>query len=221
MKFADVIKSERELRGVVGEPMARSLRKEIAHLDANCRAFIARSPFMLVASCDAQGRMDVSPKGDPAGFVQVLDERTLAIPDRPGNQRADTFTNVLQNPRVGLLFLIPGMGHCSGVGTVSPSTRAGGRRPVRTIEPPCQPRGNLQGATFAGPRSPMAVSFIIPDWRPRPRGATLLRPEGLPVARVPEASPQALPRQGVGWDVGMGGKFFVEHGGGQMCASRA
>ena len=109
MKFAEVIKSERELRGVVGEPMARSLRKEIAHLDANCRAFIARSPFMLVASCDAQGRLDVSPKGDPAGFVQVLDEHTLAIPDRPGNQRADTFSNVLQNPRVGLLFLIPGM----------------------------------------------------------------------------------------------------------------
>jgi len=109
VKFAEVIKSERELRGVVGEPMARSLRKEIAHLDANCRAFIARSPFMLVASCDAQGRLDVSPKGDPAGFVQVLDEHTLAIPDRPGNQRADTFSNVLQNPRVGLLFLIPGM----------------------------------------------------------------------------------------------------------------
>jgi uncharacterized protein len=109
VKFAELIKSERELRAVVGEPMPRSLRKEIAHLDANCRAFIAHSPFVLVASCDARGRMDVSPKGDPAGFVQVLDERTLAIPDRPGNQRADTFANVLQNPRVGLLFLIPGM----------------------------------------------------------------------------------------------------------------
>ena len=109
MKFAELIKSERELRGVVGEPMARSVKKEIAHLDEKCRAFIAHSPFVLVASCDAQGRLDVSPKGDPAGFVQVLDERTLAIPDRPGNQRADTFSNVLQNPRVGLLFLIPGM----------------------------------------------------------------------------------------------------------------
>ena len=109
MKFSELIKSERELRAVMGEPMPRSLQKEISHLDANCRAFISRSPFVLIASCDAQGRMDVSPKGDPAGFVQVLDERTLAIPDRPGNQRADTFTNVLQNPRVGLLFLIPGM----------------------------------------------------------------------------------------------------------------
>jgi hypothetical protein len=104
----DVITSRHELRALIGEPMPRSVRKEISHLDKNCLAFIAKSPFVLVASCDAQGRLDVSPKGDPAGFVPVLDERTLAIPDRPGNQRADTFINVLQNPRVGLLFLIPG-----------------------------------------------------------------------------------------------------------------
>jgi PPOX class probable FMN-dependent enzyme len=108
VRFADIIRSERELRAVVGEPMPRSVQKEISYLDRNCLAFIAKSPFVLVASGDAQGRLDVSPKGDPAGFVQVLDERTLAIPDRPGNQRADTFINVLQNPRVGLLFLIPG-----------------------------------------------------------------------------------------------------------------
>ena len=106
MKFAEVIKSERELRGVVGEPMARSLRKEIAHLDANCRAFIARSPFMLVASCDAQGRMDVSPKGDPAGFVQVLDEHTLAIPDRPGNRRLDGLRNMLDNPHAKGMLMV-------------------------------------------------------------------------------------------------------------------
>jgi PPOX class probable FMN-dependent enzyme len=108
MAFAEIITSEHELRAVMGEPMPRSVQKEISYLDKNCLAFIAKSPFVLVASCDAQGRLDVSPKGDPAGFVQVLDERTLAIPDRPGNQRADTFSNVLQNPRVGLLFLIPG-----------------------------------------------------------------------------------------------------------------
>jgi PPOX class probable FMN-dependent enzyme len=108
VRFSEVIASESALRALVGEPMPRSVQKEISHLDKNCVAFVAKSPFVLVASCDAQGRMDVSPKGDPAGFVQVLDERTLAIPDRPGNQRADTFINVLQNPRVGLLFLIPG-----------------------------------------------------------------------------------------------------------------
>jgi PPOX class probable FMN-dependent enzyme len=108
VKFSEVIGSETELRSVMGEPTPRALQKEIPSIDAHCRAFIARSPFVLISSCDAEGRMDVSPKGDPPGFVQVLDESTLAIPDRPGNRRADTFRNVLQRPHVGLLFLIPG-----------------------------------------------------------------------------------------------------------------
>jgi PPOX class probable FMN-dependent enzyme len=108
VRFSEVVSSETELRAVMGEPAARALQKEIPSIDAHCRAFIARSPFVLISSCDAQGRMDVSPKGDPPGFVQVLDESTLAIPDRPGNRRADTFRNVLQRPHVGLLFLIPG-----------------------------------------------------------------------------------------------------------------
>lgn len=68
----------------------------------------AACPFVLIGSCDAAGNMDVSPKGDPAGFVRVLDESTIVIPDRPGNRRADTFMNVLQRAQVGLLFLIPG-----------------------------------------------------------------------------------------------------------------
>src|SRR5258706_3826178 len=108
MEFAQVVTSERELREVIGAPIQRSLEKEIHHLDAHCRALIAASPFVLIASSDLTGRVDVSPKGDPAGFVQVLDDHTLAIPDRPGNRRADTFSNVLQNPGVGLVFLIPG-----------------------------------------------------------------------------------------------------------------
>jgi PPOX class probable FMN-dependent enzyme len=107
-RFADVISSEDALRAVVGLPAPRAVNKEIAQLDAHCRTLISRSPFILISSCDAQGRLDVSPKGDPAGFVQVLDDRTIAIPDRPGNRRADTFGNVLQNPRVGMLFIIPG-----------------------------------------------------------------------------------------------------------------
>jgi PPOX class probable FMN-dependent enzyme len=108
MRFAEVIESEDQLRSVLGVPAARAVNKEIERLDEHCRLIISRSPFVLISSCDADGRLDVSPKGDPAGFVQVLDERTLAIPDRPGNRRADTFGNVLQNPRVGLLFMIPG-----------------------------------------------------------------------------------------------------------------
>ncbi len=107
-RFEEVVTSQEQLRDVLGSPLPRAIDKEIASLDAHCRAFISRSPFVLVSSCDAEGRMDVSPKGDPAGFVQVLDDSTLVIPDRPGNRRADTFSNVLQNPRVGLLFLIPG-----------------------------------------------------------------------------------------------------------------
>jgi len=108
MEFAEVIETESHLRRIIGPPLERSLKKEIARLDGHCRALIANSPFVLIASGDASGRMDVSPKGDVPGFVLVLDERTLAIPDRPGNRRADTFRNVLQSPGIGLLFLIPG-----------------------------------------------------------------------------------------------------------------
>lgn len=108
MQFSEVIISEEQLRAVIGPAIQRSVQKEITHLDVHCRALIAKSPFVLIASSDASGRMDVSPKGDPAGFVQVLDDQTLAIPDRPGNRRADTYSNVLQNPWVGLIFLIPG-----------------------------------------------------------------------------------------------------------------
>ncbi len=108
MTFSEIVTSEDELRAVLAHPAARAVNKEIARLDVHCRAIISRSPFVLISSSNAEGRLDVSPKGDPPGFVQVLDEETLAIPDRPGNRRADTFRNVLQNPRVGLLFLIPG-----------------------------------------------------------------------------------------------------------------
>jgi uncharacterized protein len=106
--FNDVIKTEDQIRAIIGRPNERVIKKEIAHLEVHSRAFIERSPFVLIASSDAEGRLDVSPKGDPAGFVRVLDDRTLVIPDRPGNRRADTLLNILRNPRVGLLFLVPG-----------------------------------------------------------------------------------------------------------------
>lgn len=107
-RFNDVVTSEEQFRAVMGNPMLPVVKKEISYLDANCRRFIAKCPFVLISSCDGEGRMDISPKGDPAGFVQVLDDSTLAIPDRPGNRRADSFKNILQNDRVGLFFLIPG-----------------------------------------------------------------------------------------------------------------
>jgi PPOX class probable FMN-dependent enzyme len=99
-----------QLREVYREPAERAVLKELDHLDGHCRDFIARSPFVLLASASARGECDVSPKGGPAGFVPVLDERRLVIPDATGNRRVDSLQNVLENPRVGLLFLIPGLG---------------------------------------------------------------------------------------------------------------
>jgi PPOX class probable FMN-dependent enzyme len=96
------------LEAVIGVPNSRVLAKVVTALDRHCRRFIASSPFVLIGSADAAGHIDVSPKGDPAGFVRVLDDTTIALPERPGNRRADTFRNVLQNPQVGLIFLIPG-----------------------------------------------------------------------------------------------------------------
>jgi hypothetical protein len=107
--FTDVITSIDELRTVVPEPREAAVKKDIGVLDVHCRTLIARSPFVLVATSAADGRCDVSPKGDAPGFVQVLDEHTLVIPDRPGNRRMDSYGNILENPHVGLIFLIPGM----------------------------------------------------------------------------------------------------------------
>jgi len=107
-KFSEVITTEAQFREVLGHPSHYVIDKVVSTLDEHCRAFIAKSPFVLLASADARGDVDISPKGDPPGFVQVLDDHTLAIPDRPGNRRADPFRNILQNPKVGLFFLIPG-----------------------------------------------------------------------------------------------------------------
>lgn len=81
--------------------------KIIDHIDRHCRVWIERSPFLVMATSDAEGRLNCSPKGDPAGFVKIVDEKTLAIPDRPGNRRFDGFRNILQTGRIGLLFLVP------------------------------------------------------------------------------------------------------------------
>ena len=108
-RFSEVVADEGDIRAVVGQPPERSVAKVIDRIDEYARQFIARAPFVLVASAGADGTVDVSPKGDPPGFVRVLDERTLALPDRPGNRRIDTFRNVLVNPGVGLIFVIPGV----------------------------------------------------------------------------------------------------------------
>jgi PPOX class probable FMN-dependent enzyme len=107
-RFRDVVQSEADLRAVMGHPTPLVVSKELSALDPHAQQFIERSPFLIIATSGADGRLDESPKGDPAGFVRVLDEKTLAIPDRPGNRRADTFTNLIVNDHIGLIFLIPG-----------------------------------------------------------------------------------------------------------------
>lgn len=97
-----------ELEEIVGEPVERVAFKSRAVLDDIDRAWLAASPLCFIATAAADGSCDVSPKGDPPGFVAVLDERTIVIPDRPGNRRVDGFRNVLTNPHVGLLFAVPG-----------------------------------------------------------------------------------------------------------------
>jgi len=101
---------EAKLREMLGGEPARLIREKIVdRLNPLTRQFIERSPFVVVASGRSDGGLDVSPRGDPAGFVQILDERTLLLPDRPGNKLADTLTNLLEDDRIALLFLIPGV----------------------------------------------------------------------------------------------------------------
>lgn len=105
--FREVIASEAELRAYLGEPSEVVKRKVLPALDAHCRNFIEHSPFALLGTADAGGACDVSPRGDGPGFALVLDDHTVVIPERPGNRRADTLANILHNPRVGILFVVP------------------------------------------------------------------------------------------------------------------
>jgi PPOX class probable FMN-dependent enzyme len=103
-----VVDDAAQLAALVGAPtksVAEKVRTSLHDID---RTWLAASPFCLIATAAADGSCDVSPKGDPAGFVHVIDDRTIAIPDRPGNRRVDGFRNVLENPQVGMIFLVPG-----------------------------------------------------------------------------------------------------------------
>ena len=132
-----------ELRAIVGQPTAAVANKVTDRLSDIHRDWISHSPLCFVATTDAEGRVDVSPKGDPPGFVHVLDAHTIAIPERPGNKRVDGYLNVLARPHVGTLFVIPGRGD-----TVRVNGRArilsdapyfdamavGGKRPILALE---------------------------------------------------------------------------------------
>jgi PPOX class probable FMN-dependent enzyme len=133
----EIVESEAALTALLGEPAALVRGKLSPRLNALTRLWIERSPFLLLATADELGNCDVSPRGDPAGFVRVLDELTLLIPERPGNKLADSLRNILRNPHVGLIFIIPG---------VSDTFRVNGRAALTTdaaLLEPCAVEGKI------------------------------------------------------------------------------
>lgn len=133
----DTITTEAELRALIGRPSEIVSAKRSDRLNVATRPFIERSPFVCVATADAEGNCDVSPRGDPPGFVRILDDRTLLLPERPGNRLADSLVNILHNPRVGLLFVVPG---------VTDTFRVNGRATLvtdATLLAPCEVEGKV------------------------------------------------------------------------------
>ena len=135
-----------ELEAIYGEPLPQSLVREIDYISDHYRSFIEKSPFMVLASADEEG-LDCSPRGDPAGFVRVVDEKTLMIPDRRGNNRIDTLRNIVRDPRVSLLFLVPGVGE---------TLRINGRAKI-SVDP------ELCGSFDMNGKTPRSVIIVTAD----------------------------------------------------------
>ena len=140
----NTISTIEELEAIYGEPLPQSLVKEIDYISDHYRSFIEKSPFMVLASVAEEG-LDCSPRGDPAGFVRVVDEKTVMIPDRRGNNRIDTLRNIVRDPRVSLLFLVPGVGE---------TLRINGRAEI-SVDPELCASFDMNGKT---PRSVIIVT---------------------------------------------------------------
>ncbi len=108
--FKEILTSENQLREIIGYPSELVIKKVINKIDKHCLYFISLSPLLILSSADDKGNCDVSPRGDAPGSVLVLDEKHFVIPERPGNRRIDTLKNILLNPKIGILFIIPGLG---------------------------------------------------------------------------------------------------------------
>jgi uncharacterized protein len=108
--FKEIIETEEELRALLGFPSELVKNKVISQLDVHCRDFISKSPFLVMSTSNSHGECDASPRGDMPGFVHVLEEKRLVIPERPGNKKMDSLRNIITNPKVGLIFFIPGLG---------------------------------------------------------------------------------------------------------------
>lgn len=166
-----VIKSEEQLIELYGEPSARAAAKVIDRLDRHCRQFIASSPFMVLATSDGQA-LDVSPKGDPAGFVQVEDDHHLIVPDRPGNNRIDGLLNLLRSPAVALIFFIP---------SVAETLRVNGTAEIRDDEDLrqlCAQNGKLPKTVLR-----VRVREVFSHCGKAPLRAGLWKPETWPAER--------------------------------------
>ena len=156
------ISTETHLREILGSPSDLIVAKVTDHLTPLTRQFVERSPFVCVATSRPDGGLDISPRGDPAGFVRILDDRTLVIPERPKDRLADTLTNLLVDPRIALLFLIPGVGD---------TFRVNGRAAV--VEDP-----ELLAPSTVDGRAPKLglVVTIEEDLHPLPEGLHPVRP---------------------------------------------
>jgi PPOX class probable FMN-dependent enzyme len=124
-RTSQIIRTEEQLRKLIGEPAELICAKISDRLNSVTRLYIERSPFICISTSDLSGNCDISPRGDPVGFVRILDEGTLLIPDRPGNRIADSLRKMLDNPHIGLIFFIPG---------VSDTFRVNGRATI-TVDP--------------------------------------------------------------------------------------
>jgi PPOX class probable FMN-dependent enzyme len=150
--FEHLVTTESELRAVVGgTPSERAQLKERGGLDHQSRAFIALSPFLLMATSGSDGTCDVSPRGDAPGFVQTLDDRFLVIPERNGNKRLDGMTNLLSNQHVGLLFIVPGCDYTlriNGQAWITRDPELLGRMPAQGVTPRLAVGVEVQQAFF-------------------------------------------------------------------------
>lgn len=146
ISFQHYVTTPDELSAVIGMPGPLSLKKELQSLDEHMRRFIAHSPFVVIGTCDQAGNCDASPRGDAPGFVRVLDEATLLIPDRPGNKRVDSMRNILQTGRIGLLFLVPGYGE---------TLRVNGRAAIIRDE------SHLDAMSVGGKRPSLAIAVTV------------------------------------------------------------
>ncbi|MFE8698886.1 pyridoxamine 5'-phosphate oxidase family protein [Cytobacillus sp. FJAT-53684] len=109
MHFKQIVTSEDELRSLLGTPGKTAANKTIHHLDVHCKEFISKSPIVFISTSDTTGQCDTSPRGDEPGFIHIIDDHHFVIPERPGNKRMDSLRNIVANPHIGLLFVIPGL----------------------------------------------------------------------------------------------------------------